>query len=903
MTTPPSEVPLAAVSTNLTTSLERYPLDPHTPANNGTSITIDREPDRISAPLRPMLPVAGNASDIVALDDTQPVQSDNLGLIIPSAGNISQTTGGPVATDVSERIKAQLENVESRRIFADLFDNSDAAIIDHDFSALFRMVQALKQEGVRDLRSYIAGSEEQREKLVEVVRINNANAAALRMLGATSLQDLGKQSTNILAIAEAMFLGETRIRRSEYLVAGGTPIPVVYSLRIPRTEEEARRVPIVIMDLSDIRLAEAARQATAAKSQFLSSMSHEIRTPLNGVIGNLELLALTNLDSEQFELIDDADKAAKALLGLVGNILDFSKIEAGKLTAELGDINPAALVEEAVDVLQGLSRQKKIFISAIYGPDVPILVRGDAMRIRQILLNLIGNAVKFTDKGGVQVNLTVTAWDHNVCELRFEVHDSGRGFDQMLAAGLFETFTQERRPADGAEGTGLGLSICKSLVEAFGGAIGCDGVVGEGATFWFTMPMAVVRRAPSAVRLDLSGIRVMLIGDDKCARTRLADYFKSGGATIITQPAWSPPAITSTKESEDAPLLDIAVMFPEEGEVDTTETAWRLRERRIVPLLYAESTLPRMWLREGFAAMIQPETGTDHLDRNILLLVGHTQIRDRLAAQQDAVISVFGPALHGTKILVLEDRLVNQTVIQKQLKKLGIDCSLAINGLRGLETLERERFDLILCDCSMPEMNGYDFTRALRRREASAGESRHVPVIALTANAFREDADKCFEAGMDDFISKPVTMDRLAAMLTKWLSPTGSAPTPATRLQLDQSNLLPVIDMAALATILGGNEPEVLRQVLADFLATAAASLTEVEAAVSSGDAGRIHAAAHGAKGEARCAAATGLAEVYAELDRTVQDGDLAVSQALVSRATLELHRVEDLIRGHLRTH
>jgi len=899
MTMPPLEVPLSTAKKRKA-PFKKVALGKRSPAKNGTSITIDREPDTLSAPSRR---VASNGSNIVVPGDADPGQSHDLIQIMPGAGNVSQTNV-PVATDVSERIKAQLENVESRRIFADLFDNSDAAIIDHDFSALFRMVQALKQEGVRDLRSYIAGSEEQREKLVEVVRINNANAAALRMLGATSLQDLGKQSTNILAIAEAMFLGETRIRRSEYLVAGGTPIPVVYSLRIPRTEEEARRVPIVIMDLSDIRLAEAARQATAAKSQFLSSMSHEIRTPLNGVIGNLELLALTNLDSEQFELIDDADKAAKALLALVGNILDFSKIEAGKLTTELGDVNPAALVEEAVDVLQGLGRQKKIFISAIYGPDVPILVRGDAMRIRQILLNLIGNAVKFTDRGGVQVNLTVTAWDHNVCELRFEVHDSGRGFDQMLAAGLFETFTQDRRPADGAEGTGLGLSICKSLVEAFGGSIGCDGVVGEGATFWFTLPVAVVRRAPPAVRLDLSGIRVMLIGDGKCAGTRLADYFRSGGATIITQPVWSPPVITSTKEAEDAPLLDVAVLFPEEeGSVDPAETAWRLRERRIVPLLYANSTLPRMWLREGFSAVIQLETSTDQLDRNILLLVGHTQIRDRLAAQQAAVISVFGPALQGTKILVLEDRLVNQTVIQKQLKKLGIDCALAINGLRGLETLERERFDLILCDCSMPEMNGYDFTRALRRREASAGEDRHVPVIALTANAFREDADKCFEAGMDDFISKPVTMDRLAAMLTKWLSSTGLAPTPATRLQHDQSNLPPVIDMAALATILGGNEPEVLRQVMADFLATAATSLAEVEAAVSSGEASKIRAAAHGAKGEARCAAAIGLAEIYAELDRTAEEGDRVVSEALASRASLELHHVEDFIRGHLRSH
>ena len=375
-----------------------------------------------------------------------------------------------IADDIAQRSKTQSENVESRRMFEDLFDNSDAAIIDYDFSALFRLVQELKREGVLNLRSYIAGSDEHLSKLVGVVRVNNANAAALRMIGVSSMEELVKQSTNIVDVAEAMLLGNERVRGSEYLTSGGKYIPVVYTLRIPTTEEQARRVLIVIIDLSDIRLAEAARQATLAKSQFLSSMSHEIRTPLNGVIGNLELLALTTIDNEQFELVDGADKAAKSLLGLIGNILDFSKIEAGKLTTEMGDINPAALLEEAVDVLQSCARQKNIYVTATFGPNVPNLVRGDAMRVRQILLNLIGNAVKFTERGGVQVSLTATSHDQEKCELRFDIHDSGQGFDQIQAARLFKPFSQGQMSVDGAEGTGLGLSICKSLVEVFGGA-------------------------------------------------------------------------------------------------------------------------------------------------------------------------------------------------------------------------------------------------------------------------------------------------------------------------------------------------------------------------------------------------------------------------------------------------
>ena len=850
------EMPFRAVSMELVAHPGSLRIGIHIVAIDGSSIAIDCDRD--------------------AFLDLQQIARE-----LPGSAATDGAADPPVTSDVTERIKAQRENVESRRIFEDLFDNSDAAIIDHDFSVLFRFLQELKHDGVRNLRGYIAESDERLPRLVGLVGVNNANAAALRMLGASSLQDIAKQLTNIIDIAEAIFQNETSMRRSEYLVTGGTPIPVVYSLRIPKTEEEARRVPIVIMDLSDIRLAEAARQATVAKSQFLSSMSHEIRTPLNGVIGNLELLALTSLDNEQFELIDDADKAAKALLGLVGNILDFSKIEAGKLTVEMGDINPAALVEEAVDVLQSLARQKKIFVAATFGSDVPNLVRGDAMRIRQILLNLIGNAVKFTEQGGVQVSLTVASMDQDLCELRFDVHDSGRGFDPLLGARLFEPFTQDRNAVDGSEGTGLGLSICKSLVEAFDGAIGCEGVPGEGATFWFTLPVAIVRRAPPVGRPDLSGIKVMLIGHDDGAATALGDYFTARGAAMVR---------------EAAATVDVAVIVPDAGD-DVPEMARRLRDRQIVPLLFGLGQSPRTRLRQGFAAAIPPDASAAHLDRNIRLLVGHAQARDRLAAQQAAVVSAFGPSLRGAKILVLEDRLINQTVIQKQLKKLGIDCALEFNGIGGFEMLERQRFDLILCDCSMPEMNGYDFTRALRVREAAAGVGLRVPVIALTANAFREDADKCFEAGMDDFISKPVTMDRLAAMLVRWLSPSPlAAATDYPRARPADGPL--TIDLPGLAEILGSGEPALLDEVLAEFLAIAPASLADVTAAVSSNDPVQIRAAAHSAKGEARCAAAIGLAELYAELDHRAETGDQAASRELVARAETELHRIEAFIQG-----
>ena len=275
-----------------------------------------------------------------------------------------------------------------------------------------------------------------------------------------------------------------------------------------------------------------------------------------------------------------------------------------------------------------------------------------------------------------------------------------------------------------------------------------------------------------------------------------------------------------------------------------------------------------------------------------------------MAAQQDSVVSTYSPSLRGKRVLVLEDRLLNQNVIQKQLKKLGIDCVLAADGVKGLEMLAHQQFDLILCDCSMPMMNGYEFTQALRLRESARRDGHHMPVIALTANAFREDVERCLKAGMDDFISKPVTMDRLAAMLVRWLSPPGTTATAAVdQEKTDDIKVTPMIDIRALAEILGTNKPEMLNEVLAEFVGVAGNSLSNVEAAVTSGDPDRIKLAAHGAKGEARCAAAIGLAGLYSELERRAKDDDRAVSLELLIRTAVEVKHVRDFIQERLGGH
>jgi signal transduction histidine kinase/CheY-like chemotaxis protein/HPt (histidine-containing phosphotransfer) domain-containing protein len=651
----------------------------------------------------------------------------------------------------------------------------------------------------------------------------------------------------------------------------------------------------------------AAESASIAKSTFLASMSHEIRTPLNGVIGNLELLGQTKFDDEQSELIESADNAAKALLALIGNILDFSKIEAGKLTVEFGDVNPSAIAEEAVNVLQSRARQKHIFITTAFDPEVPLFVRGDGPRLRQILLNLIGNAVKFTDEGGVQVRLLVQGNDRDTCDLRFEVNDSGPGFDQGLASRLFQPFSQDSNSARAAEGTGLGLSICRSLVETFGGSIGCEGVRGEGATFWFTLPMKVLKEADPVPKPDLAGRTFLFTGTVTGGGKWLGDYCRARGGTVRSLP--DVPAVLSMLQQVrvENSGIDAVVIASSETNGNIQATLRELRKMHIVPILHGSDDSPhsqRLALRTGFAGIIraddprQPVRNEQFVDRNIKFLMGHAPFYMRRTAQQEAIAEAFLPILKGKRVLVLEDRLVNQMVIQKQLKKFDVDCTLVSNGIKGLKALENAHFDLILCDCSMPEMDGYEFTRRLRQREQQNGAHPRIPVIALTANAFREDAEKCLESGMDDFASKPVTMERMATVLAKWLQ-TIEAPTAGSGEALAaKCDEAATIDLSGLAEIMGSTDEQMLTDILGEFLPAAKDSATIVRDAISRNDFSEIKAVAHGAKGEARSACATALAKLYANIEAHAKSGDAAELSVLIEKVEEEVGRVENFIQA-----
>ncbi|MFO0705733.1 MAG: response regulator [Nitrospira sp.] len=660
---------------------------------------------------------------------------------------------------------------------------------------------------------------------------------------------------------------------------------------------------------AELRVAkESAEAASHAKSQFLANMSHEIRTPMNGVLGMAELLLSTPLTDKQRYLADSVHHSGTALLGVINDILDFSKIEAGKLELEGVEFGLRTTIEEAVELFAEQVSKKGLELTCYIPGHIPDSVIGDPVRLRQILLNLVGNAVKFTESGDVTIQATLLAHEGDRLTLKVEVADTGIGIPPHVQERLFTAFVQ----ADGSTtrrfgGTGLGLAIVKQLVHLMGGNVGVASEPGEGATFWFTVQLDLasqqIDRTP-AENGFLQGTTILVVDDNKTNRYILSAHLTSWGAEVLTAESGNAALALLHDHAAMQHPIGLAILDIQMPEMDGYMLARAIKANPALRQteLLALSSVDRQdgddpTGESGFSAWLRKPV------RQSLLrdwLRRHRGIAGPSPVPQSMTPSP--PAQSVGRVLLVEDNPVNQEVSLGMLELLGYQTTIARDGQQAVSAAATGTYDLILMDCHMPIMDGFTASTRIRERERLMA-SGHIPIIALTANAMEGDRERCLAAGMDDYLRKPFSQQALGTVLSRWHAPgsrsrkdasgpNSDMPSPVDPTPTPNSS---AIDRSAWTTITAlqrPGKPNLLHKSIGLYLTSSQTQLDGLRQALREGNYHAMIVPAHTLKSSSAMLGANRLADLAGQIESACRNGDGARATELFPDLATEYRQV-----------